>query len=842
MAALKYRDRLDKLTAVEFVIEHAAVSGAKTARKGLFRNHKDILGLLEPEIGSKGDVRERVMVLAMVTRPAQQSLLLSEGRTVRFVAIRLSSNSAVASAGSNAQSLLAFPLVDDFSQTSTSIQDLSTVEAPKFLFNFAKSSLRQATNNSLTTYDLSTIWAKQLSKIPISTGKSPTILQISPTLVAVSLTNSIDVYDTTYGSTQATAPTRDTSLLAPDSVASRKRKYTELTKDNSIAQAELVSFFPDQGLIAAIHQGNLVAYNVTSASLPFMESGRDQDGLLINSIHRGVKSERNHNWSKVISQAPNKLGSSLYTPTEVDAKHMEEVFTKMDRYAERNDVENFEKVFAAEVEVSRDERKLWEWRKKRDQWEKVNGLTNGAPKSPKPNGIKLLNGASREQSEIPGTPMSDKASSSFPEDRPLPEWNWDNISVNSHGSKLFPMVTHQLVLHALSRMFSYEQPVPHTNGFTNGEVEVESPRLRLDLYAPNIIRWMVESGSLSISNIETSIRSRIPSFQKLATGEIVNALLDFDREMNLLVYIFQSGTFLEASEVLYAVKVIMRSLGFGSSTIPLNHLLKYDSEAPDGDSAAALKHDLHAAEQDLALALSVLEAPAIREEALRVTLTRLYAFPPTAITKEMKRNLSRPELMSLVHLLRSELANGGWTSSILAPLPTDEDGEGEGTVLDHGIGLISSLLSCAIESAGVGGWIFNGDSSDDPSGTNLLISDLQEEVTVALSGIQEAAYLKGLLGSVIQFSETLASPSAKSVNAQLQSAKAKTEPKLGQIVIAQPSTTEASLLPLGLGKKTDELTKQKIDLSGRVKVRSDRELKAAARRNVPKYSFEKIVL
>ncbi|KAK4964848.1 hypothetical protein LTR28_003616, partial [Elasticomyces elasticus] len=82
----------------------------------------------------------------------------------------------------------------------------------------------------------------------------------------------------------------------------------------------------------------------------------------------------------------------------------------------------------------------------------------------------------------------------------------------------------------------------------------------------------------------------------------------------------------------------------------------------------------------------------VRGQALHLVLTKLNAHPPGEIVKAFRDLLSQQELVFFIHLLRIELADGGWTSRYI---DADIKRTDMGSPADQAISIISNLLNCA---------------------------------------------------------------------------------------------------------------------------------------------------
>jgi hypothetical protein len=199
-----------------------------------------------------------------------------------------------------------------------------------------------------------------------------------------------------------------------------------------------------------------------------------------------------------------------------------------------------------------------------------------------------------------------------------------------------------------------------------------------------------------------------------------------------------------------------------------------------------------------------------------------------SMIKALRSTLKPEEILSLVYLLRVELVKGAWTSRYLDNTDFEEDSELDAPP-DGIIKLIADLLGRCVDSIGPGGWLLNdailaGDDSGD------FIASLKLEVSAALEGLEEAAYLRGIVNEAVKYSaearmatnEDLALNMAKPISLQVK----------------EPG---AEALPLGLKVKR-KIGETKIVSGGEVVLRSAREKGHLVSQQVGPYSLERITV
>jgi hypothetical protein len=398
---------------------------------------------------------------------------------------------------------------------------------------------------------------------------------------------------------------------------------------------------------------------------------------------------------------------------------------------------------------------------------------------------------------------------------------------NSHKSKfVHSNVDRRWIIFALSNIFTW------------AEDEDSEHRLAISFYPPNVFTWLLRTGNMTLDNIETAFRSKLQlsNLDKLPAGDLVNAVVELDRDMELLLALI-SRNLLSAAELLTSIRVLMESLELFGDSSPTKQQLLTNGEIPDKaeENIDAEVEELEAeAEADLALAEYQLgPGSGVRGEALSLALSKLYTCPTDAIVFALQTTFSSQEIVSLIYLLRFELARGAWTSRYL---DVDQLEFIDEEVSDNSIVLISSLLNNCIDSVGAGGWI-SGDArlvNGDPFEAEELIASLKLEVSAALEGIEEATYLKGLVSEMVRYSDSLQGGS--------DGPRAGQKRKTKHTPILLPSAEEnVSILPLGL-KADQKISLLRVGAGGEIQDRSLRDIGRLKSQRVGEYTRERIMI
>ncbi|OJJ44912.1 hypothetical protein ASPZODRAFT_153250 [Penicilliopsis zonata CBS 506.65] len=392
----------------------------------------------------------------------------------------------------------------------------------------------------------------------------------------------------------------------------------------------------------------------------------------------------------------------------------------------------------------------------------------------------------------------------------------------------------EIPLFVLSKIFSLEKSTTTTTTTASASDKSSAPsQLRVALWPQRTCAWLVDSGRLSLNNIEIALRRTVKPrvLPPIPTGSLVRALIDLDPQQQKLLYILQSSAVLAPADLAHALKVILQTSTPEATFLP----------------------------------------------ALTVTLQQLHRHPLPAVTAALRESLSRAELMATLHQLRIALATGGFTSRFTETIPelpplttssttsTDTDPPtppassnplGITTPSPLSLETISDLLLAAVDAIGPSGWITASAATEAG-----LIADMRAEVSAALAGVEEASYLKGILREYLRYSTDVINTSSTAVATSTSTSTAvATAPAVATNVDVQyeklngadlliypdESTTtpdESRMLPLSLKAPTADVGRTKIKKStGEVKSRSNREIGYLRRKAGGKYSFERLVV
>ncbi|OBT66857.1 hypothetical protein VE03_04011 [Pseudogymnoascus sp. 23342-1-I1] len=633
---------------------------------------------------------------------------------------------------------------------------------------------------SLTIYDLVDGTIKIKSQLNIDNVSS--FLRLSSMSVMTATNETVDIYNPTYHSIQAS--TNLDSIQGE--IVSRKRKLDD-AEDSSSKQCELVAYSTKHNLVHAILGSQLVTFSIEARK--DIPSRRRELGLLIDSVGCGRRQATDASSGKLHRVPLSSLSSYIPGSSSAVDSTMQEQFSKLDRCVAEQDIAGFEEIMAQELKMYR--RKI----------------------APFVNGLAVTN----------GTKSKDEANSN--DGTAVPEWIWP--SARSGYLDVDP----RWVQYALSRVFSWSSH--------NGE-----QKLLVVFYPHNVVNWLLETGNLNKVNIEIALKHEARSAESyvVPAGQLVSSLVDVDPEMKVLLSLI-SNNYLDAPELVHAIRVLMQSLEILDDGAKADKpLLLTENEAPATNGDMETENEIEEADAALRLAEYQLgDGASIRGQALSLALAKLHSCPPTAVVHALQLNLTSSEIVSLIYLLRFELARGAWTSKYLDVVDSIDEDTGS---QDSTIVLISSLVNSCIDAIGSGGWL-SGDAilaGGDRFQSEELISSLKLEVSAALEGIEEATYLKGLTSEMVRYGEAVqkALPASAKKQKVDSSQKGGNVRKNQQITVAQVGK-DASILPFGL--KADQLISLiKIGAGGELQRRTARDIGRLKSRKVGKYSQERIVI
>ncbi|KAI0156736.1 hypothetical protein GGR52DRAFT_583032 [Hypoxylon sp. FL1284] len=540
----------------------------------------------------------------------------------------------------------------------------------------------------------------------------------------------------------------------------------------------LSAYFSRLELAVAVVNSNLLAIQLEAPVLRTRK--RRAEGLLIDSIGRGVQLSK-----RPSTNAPSKVAQasifSNYLPGSILGDYWQSWKAdeaKADALLNANDIRGLEVFLAQKFGIQvQDE-------------------------------AALSNGVDAEES----IPLKTASS-----------WIWPKTRAE------YPPADRRWIMYAISRAFQWNNAFPD-----NPTV----PRLICQLPESDILNYLVDAGHLTLSNVRSALREQLrDSGEKdsFLAEQIILRLADVDSSLELLIT-YISATSLGAVELLIAVRTIMRSLELVQDPKkPPPKLLAVesaDAAAVNGEADAEYQNvgmELDDLEDEIQKTVSYLNEDAgVRGNGLSAAFAKLGNCPGMSTIKALRATFKPEEILSLIYLLRIELVRGSWTSRYLDATDFEKDSTSDAPP-DGVIKLIADLLGRCVDAIGPGGWLLNdallvGDETGD------FVATLKFEVSAALEGIEEAIYLRGVIGEAMKFYQALPN------TAESGSVVGKIKPI--SLHLKEPG---AQALPLGL-KTRDAISAQKIVSGGEIVDRSRRETGHLRSQQVGQYSLERITI
>lgn len=786
-------------------IEYADVADVTAGREGLLQGQGDAVAILDSQVNKDPQNSWRIRLLILMSKLSANSGSQSQERTLHVLAICPEIGLAKTKFNRGTIRSLCKLRLPELENTSSKLGKVSV--------HVSSGTLQFISGGVLFTYDLTGTSPKLLSKFQGTQKDIVSFLRL-PSGHALTVTpTSLTIYDLFYESIQATMPITESR---PHASSSLKRKYTGTADQQQEYRIDLLTYLPSLGFAIGRINNQLVGYDLSLGDTGQAHAKRIKTGSLIDALGRGIRSERSSTGPASLPMHTSLiLGKAMIAPSPKQDARWQARMEQLEQCARSQDVEGFEKAFAIEVDVRRNEVELREWKSRKEAWELAHSRDRSLAQV---NGKRLPNGTHNvDLVSSKASSGNDRRDEAFPERKPIPEWYWTETNGETKSQK--PIHPEKVIL-ILEKIFSWnaiDGQTPIDGHLTNGKPDGS---LSIVFYPPNVVRWLLESGNLTLRNIDLALRDAGAKFnrQSLVTPEsLVMALLEFDSEANLLMSFLHAPVFLGAGEVVRAMKPLMYRLSRDASPSVIEEDLSQRtlSLVARGNSINQERHANHAT------------STRSLEKALWLGLTKLNNFSAPKITKAFRSFLTMDELIFVVHSLRRNLAAQGWTSWHFDAEEADaEPGDNNG-----GINLIANLLSCTLDSFGAASLIYSPSESSTLADPDELITALKAEISAALEVIEEATYLRGVVGEMLRYGKQ-----GRTATKNNGRPKGPTD-----IVVVNTSSTSTKLLPLGL-KREAEIPREKIKAGGVMEKRSARDIARLESMKVGKYTIERITV
>ncbi|KAL8835763.1 MAG: hypothetical protein Q9170_003195 [Blastenia crenularia] len=369
----------------------------------------------------------------------------------------------------------------------------------------------------------------------------------------------------------------------------------------------------------------------------------------------------------------------------------------------------------------------------------------------------------------------------------------------------------------LSTMFS-------TNGSGRTELRDDgSSKSKLHLRRLPERAWqcLMQQGLMSTDRLEASLKRQSLMLQNdvLPDNDLIQTVADHDPTLTALSSLLQSPCLLKISEVCHTLKILtarFATLAAPHSTKLLTQRKGLLDREKDGVDHAGVEDDIPNGGS-----LQRMESRDRFNTLLDTVIQRCNTCPTSLLTKALKKQFLVSELRNVVDLLRIKLAQDGWLSLYTENEPTAEE---DMQYHNNHISMIARLLSCIVDSLGTGGWLLNSNIAEGSAEAAETISYMKAEICAALEGVEQAAYLQGILGEALFCGK-----------GALHSQADRPPP------VVDIGDRQKCALPLGL-KLDNSISLTKIGAGGEIQKRSRRDIGKLKSRQVPEYSFERIAV
>ena len=776
ITSLLTTDDLAQDAATTLDIQYSVIIDVDTAGKGILKARADLRAMLGTEIPT-GLTNNPTTVLLLVTTPKEIDSPNAKATTVHMFAIKSdqasSDNGFIRSTTSLLQHMHSATLREPL-DPAPAIQRSS-----RFHLHASSGTLYEASENDLRIHDLSGTVPKLLSSIHLGQTHVSSFLRLSSSSLLAASHSSLTVYDTKYLSAQATLPISNVDAVE------KKHKTTGAER----SPVRLLSYFANLGMVVGLSDtSELLVFQINLAySVIGGPRKRRRDGLLIDSIGKGISDSRSR--STTTGGLPRTLGEPLSSRTLEDL-YWREAMVKLDSYVLQNRMDEFEERMAEELGIN-----------EKGRW----------------------------------TADPSQGPLKFSTSRRAKSANTGQARQSSSGNHLNPTpADRKKILYVLGKVFSFtdingtpDRPITSGIGATSS--------LKVVFFPPRIFQWLVQSGNIAASHVELALRHTQQSTTtlSLSSGAMTEALILYDPTLEALTSLLEAPVFLDAIELAHVVKRMLHILESREQTsgkLLTNGEGEYlqgemDDERQCGVTTAV--DDVNPPPRDRS---------SVYRRALVAALKRLYSCPASTITKAFRKELAGVDTVLLIHQLRVELVEGGWTSPYV-----DGDSSSHLHNLERreALDMIITLLNCAIDSIGMGGWVFGGFALDDPEEREDMIAYMIAEVSAVLEGVEEATYLTGILTEMLLYGKSVG---AGRTRANLASSRSNdTAAVSSKPITVSVASVDSRLLPLSL-KAPQAIPLTKVGAGGEIQKRSRRDIGRLKSRMVGKYSRERIAI
>ena len=522
--------------------------------------------------------------------------------------------------------------------------------------------------------------------------------RISASSVLVISNDTASLHETKYGSASASV-----SLIAgKNSVAHSKKRKKDDQDADVVSSTAICTISSNLGLVVGVCDHELVALQLNDASRS-SKRAKSAGTRLADVIGKGAR-DQTHNANM----------------NEKQAQRWKEWTAKVDALVENSDIEGLEKLVANENNLG--------GQKKIKKKKKMSSKDNAAS-------AEQQNGDAAADQDL-----------------------WPiQIRVNPQT------ITRRRVLYILAKIFAFK--------------DSETGGLEICIRSSKLLQWLALIGFLTLPYVRMALQQFSQETDRhesaiIMPGDIMAAILQIDADFQILHDLLSLRVHWDIAEIVQALRLLVQSFEAppADEAQPALPAPQHDRQRNDdlemtngndtnADSNPEVELESRAAEHELDHAMSALTTGLeVRSDTLRKVLARLHAFPQPLVASTMRVMLSHEELIFFIHILRIELADGGWTSKYIDGLAGEDEMPSDGVGMsgleelepsDHGIARIGGLMNCAVEAIGISGWLVG--LSNDVRATEELMDSLRAEISAGVEGCFEADQLATFLEELVQY-------------------------------------------------------------------------------------------
>jgi hypothetical protein len=393
-------------------------------------------------------------------------------------------------------------------------------------------------------------------------------------------------------------------------------------------------------------------------------------------------------------------------------------------------------------------------------------------------------------------------------------------------------VASEKIRYLLSKIFR-----PSTTSPTVGAGETGACVI-IAFYPPRLMKWLARHNYLRTPEIERALSDE-HSPKQLKLGAVADAIVGQDPSLSLLAEYLGGANIVGLDEVVTMVKILIKNeVTMAQTRPPTQRLLLEDSHTMALDEADSYRQDISSSQSQSETTAGGWSGESMT--ALNRALEIFYGFLPFNITSAIRMHLDIDEILALIQFLRQQLFRSGHTSSF-----PSFSAASNGDVL--ALEITVTILSSCIDA--LGALTFLGATSNQELWQGL-VPDLKAEISLALAGIEEATYLKGVVQEVVRYGNAATSAQVRP-SGSFRQHLGEEDAEAGNFTWdhAEPMDEHigdlrevSSLLPLSL-KMEDEASKtERRREGGEVVAKTRREMQYLRSRNIGRYSFERLIL